>query len=84
MIVKRLYWQNLSWVCFHSCAIADLKRYPATPISPKAILLVDCIERCYPLASELIEYVAKEDNSMAKDKGKDKDKKKKGKKKDKK
>jgi hypothetical protein len=43
----------------------------------KAILLVYCCKKCYHLVSNRIEYNAKEEAQMAKDKGKDKDKKKK-------
>ncbi len=46
-------------------------------MKPKPILLVYCCNKCYPMISERIEYDAKEEEQMAKDKGKDKDKKKK-------
>ena len=53
-------------------------------MKPKPILLVYCSNKCYPMISDRLEYDAKEEEQMAKDKGKDKDKKKKkGKKKDK-
>jgi len=53
-------------------------------MKPKPILLVYCSNKCYPMISERLEYDAKEEEQMAKDKGKDKDKKKKDKNKDKK
>ena len=50
--------------------------YPP-PHEVKAILLVYCCKKCYPMISERIEYDAREEEQMAKDKDKDKDKKKK-------
>ena len=50
----------------------------------KPILLAYRRNKCYSMISERMEYDAKEEEQMAKDKGKDKDKKKKDKKKDKK
>ena len=58
-------------------SLSDFKK----AVKPKAILLVYSFNKCYHLISDRLEYDAKEEEQMAKDKGKDKDKKKKDKKK---